>query len=99
MTANPTMDEAGHSWSSLRDTIGPAADRLKSFVEKIERLEEEKASALAEVREVYAEAKSEGFSVKVMRKIIARRKRDRSEQHEEDELIKLYLAALGEETL
>ena len=75
---------------------GVAAERLRSFVQRIERLEEDKAGLAQDLREVYAEAKGEGFDVKVMRKLIGLRKRDPRQRREEDELLELYLSALGE---
>jgi uncharacterized protein (UPF0335 family) len=78
------------------DTGGVAAERLRSFVQRIERLEEDKAALGHDLREVYAEAKGEGFDTKVLRKLIGLRKRDPRERREEDELLDLYLSALGE---
>jgi len=75
---------------------GVAAQRLRSFVQRIERLEEDKAGLAQDLREVYAEARGEGFDVKVMRKLIGLRKRDPRQRREEDELLELYLSALGE---
>lgn len=74
---------------------GLSADQLRSFIERIERLEEEKATISTDIREVYAEAKSAGFDAKVMRKIVAMRKKDRHELAEEEELIGMYRAAVG----
>jgi uncharacterized protein (UPF0335 family) len=75
---------------------GVAAERLRSFVQRIERLEEDKAGLAQDLKEVYAEARGEGFDVKVMRKLIGLRKRDPRQRREEDELLELYLSALGE---
>lgn len=72
-----------------------AKDRLKSLIERIERLEEEKAELASDVRDVFAEAKSAGFDTKVMRQIIRLRKIDGSERAEQEELLDLYKAALG----
>jgi uncharacterized protein (UPF0335 family) len=72
-----------------------AKDRLKSLVERIEKLEEEKAELSTDVREVYAEAKSAGFDVKVLRQIITLRKIDSADREEREELLELYKAALG----
>ena len=72
-----------------------ARDRLRSFIERIERLEEEKAALMADIREVYAEAKSAGFDPKVMRKVIGLRKMDENDRQEEVHLLDTYLAALG----
>jgi len=77
-------------------TGGVAAERLRSFIQRIERLEEEKAGLAQDIREVYAEAKGEGFDTKVLRKIIGLRKKDPQERREEEELLELYLSALGE---
>ncbi len=76
---------------------GLAAGKLKQFVERIERLEEEKAGIAADVKDVYSEAKGEGFDTKIIRKVISLRKKDRQERQEEEELLELYKAALGME--
>ena len=78
----------------MSDVGGVAADRLRSFVERIERLEEEKAALLADIKEVYAEAKGTGFDVKTLRQIIALRKLDQSDRQEQDALLELYKRAL-----
>jgi uncharacterized protein (UPF0335 family) len=78
------------------DSGGVAAERLRSFVQRIERLEEDKAGLAQDLKEVYAEAKGEGFDVKVMRKLISLRKRDPQQRREEEELLELYLSAIGE---
>ena len=80
----------------MADTGGLAADRLKSFVERIERLEEEKKNLIADTREVDAEAKSSGFDTKTIRKVVALRKLDQSERQEQEALLDTYLRALGE---
>jgi uncharacterized protein (UPF0335 family) len=77
----------------MSDAVAP--DLLKSFVERIERLEEEKTSIAGDVKEVYAEAKAQGFDVKILRKVVAIRKRDAAERREEEEILDLYLQALG----
>ena len=71
-------------------------DQLKSIVERIERLEEEKKSIVDDVAAVFAEAKAGGYDVKVLRKVIAIRKRDLRERREEEALLDLYLQAVGE---
>jgi uncharacterized protein (UPF0335 family) len=78
------------------DHAGVAAERLRSFVQRIERLEEDKAGLGHDLKEVYAEAKGEGFDVKVLRKLISLRKRDPQQRREEEELLELYLSAIGE---
>ena len=71
-------------------------DQLKSIVERIERLEEEKKTIADDIKEVYAEAKGNGYDVKVLRKVIALRKRDLEERKEEEAILDLYLQAVGE---
>lgn len=73
---------------------GIAADRLKSFVERIERLEEERGALGADVREVYSEAKGGGFDTKIIRQIIRLRKLDRAQRQEQEALLDLYKRAL-----
>jgi len=77
----------------MSDAVAP--DLLKSFVERIERLEEERTLIAGDVKEVYAEAKAQGFDTKVLRKVVALRKRDAAERREEQEVLDLYLEALG----
>ncbi|MCA0449980.1 MAG: DUF2312 domain-containing protein [Tagaea sp.] len=76
------------------DTGGIAAAKLKSFVERIERLETEKADLGADIREVYAEAKGNGFDTKIMRQVIKLRKMEEPDRKEQDELLDLYRRAL-----
>jgi len=70
-----------------------SADQLKSVVERIERLEEEKKSYTDDIKEVYA--KANGYDIKILRKVIARRKRDRNEIKEEEAILDLYEGQLG----
>ncbi len=72
-----------------------AREQLRQLVERIERLEEEKQAIAADIREVYAEAKALGFDTRVMRKVIAMRKKDPQEREEEEAMLALYLQALG----
>ena len=76
-------------------TSGTAANQLKSFIERIERLTEELKAIQDDVKDVYAEAKGNGFDTKVMRKIVALRKRDAAEREEEEAILDLYMQALG----
>ena len=71
------------------------AGHLRAFIERIERLEEEKKALADDIKDVYAEAKGNGFDVKIMRKIVSIRKQDRDKRREEEEILDLYLAALG----
>lgn len=72
-----------------------AQGQLRSIVERIERLEEEKTAIAADIKEVYAEAKGNGFDTKVLRKIVRMRKIDRAEREEEEAILEVYMAALG----
>jgi uncharacterized protein (UPF0335 family) len=72
-----------------------AQGKLKSLVERIERLEEDKASVAGDLKEVYAEAKGEGFDTKIIRKVIRLRKSDVAKRQEEEALIELYITAIG----
>ena len=79
----------------MPDVGGVAVERLKSFIERIERLEEEKRALSGDIKEVYAEAKGTGFEPKIMRQIIKIRKMDKEEVDEEESLLDLYKRALG----
>ncbi|MDI1228634.1 MAG: DUF2312 domain-containing protein [bacterium] len=72
-----------------------SGQRLKSFLERVERLEEEKKALAEDIRDVYSEAKSLGFEVKIMRKIVSLRKTNVEKRREEAELLDLYMAAIG----
>jgi len=82
------------------DTIATGIDEvnaghLRAFIERIERLEEEKKALSDDIKDVYGEAKANGFDTKIMRKIVSLRKQDRDKRMEEDTILDLYLAALG----
>ncbi len=79
----------------MAEVGGIAAERLRAFLERIERLEEEKAALTADIREVFAEAKATGFDVRVMRQVIRLRKMDRSQRQEHEHLLELYKRAVG----
>lgn len=72
-----------------------AKDQLRAFVTRIERLEEERAALAADLREVYAEAKGNGFDVKALRSVIRLRKQDENKRREEEAVLTTYLHALG----
>ena len=79
------------------DVLTSAAQgRLKSIIERVERLEEDKAAVQADIKEVFAEAKGEGYDVKVLRKVIRKRKQDKAKRLEEEAIEDLYMSALGE---
>ena len=71
------------------------AGHLRAFIERIERLEEEKKALGGDIKDVYGEAKANGFDTRIMRKIVSIRKQDRDQRREEETILDLYLAALG----
>jgi uncharacterized protein (UPF0335 family) len=74
---------------------GISSERLRSFIKRIEKLEEDKAAVGEDLKEVYAEAKGTGFDTKIIRKIVSIRKMEVEKRREQDELMELYKAALG----
>ena len=74
---------------------GFAKEHLQSFIDRIERLEEERSALTADIREVYSEAKGTGFDTKIMRKVVGLRKLDTADRQEQDAILDLYLSALG----
>ena len=76
-------------------TGGIAADRLRSIIERIERLEEEKAALANDIKDIYAECKAAGFDVKVVRQLIRLRKQEPAEVEEQETLLDVYRRALG----
>lgn len=79
----------------MADVGGVTGEQLRSLIERIERLEEEKAALMEDIKEVYAEAKGNGFDVKVMRQIIRLRKMDSNDRSELEAILDTYKAALG----
>jgi uncharacterized protein (UPF0335 family) len=77
------------------ETGGIAADRLRSLVDRIERLEEEKKALASDIKDIYAEAKSAGFDVKVLRQLIRVRKQEAAEVEEQETMLDVYRRALG----
>ncbi len=73
-----------------------AQGQLKSIIERIERLEQEKSEISEQIKEVFAEAKGTGFDVKILRKVVRIRKQDRAKRQEEEAILDLYLSAIGE---
>jgi uncharacterized protein (UPF0335 family) len=82
------MDEV-----ATKDTV--AAAELRQLIERVERLEEEKATLMEDIKEVMAEAKGRGYDTKAMRTIIRLRKKDQAERQEEEAILELYMNALG----
>jgi uncharacterized protein (UPF0335 family) len=81
--------------NSETNTESVAQDQLRAFIERIERMEEEKAAIAADIKEIYAEAKGCGFNTKVMRRVVNLRKQDANERMEQEALLELYMSALG----
>ena len=82
--------------ASSIDTLNATAQtQLRTVIERIERLEEDKAGVMADLKEVYAEAKGNGFDSKILRKVVRLRKQDRAKRMEEEALLDLYLSAIG----
>jgi uncharacterized protein (UPF0335 family) len=81
----------------MTDATSVAGDQLKSIIERIERLEEDKKAISDDIKEVYGEAKANGFDVAILRKIVALRKKPAAERSEEDAILELYMQALGME--
>lgn len=75
---------------------GAAQTRLRTIIERVERLEEDKAQIMGDIKEVYDEAKGEGFDVKILRKVVSLRKKDKIVREEEDAILDLYLTAVGD---
>ncbi len=78
----------------MTEVGGIAADRLRTIIERIERLEEEKAALAEDIKEVYSEAKGTGFDIKVIRQVVRLRKMDQSDRQEQEAILELYKRAL-----
>lgn len=87
------MSKAAAQAKETPDNVSGA--RLKSFIERVERLEEEKKVLAEDIRDIYGEAKSTGFEPKIIRKIVSLRKANLEKRREEQELLELYMAAIG----
>lgn len=72
-----------------------AADQLRAYIERVERMEEEKAAIAEDIKQIYAEARGNGFDAKILRKIVSIRKQDANERAEQAALLNLYMSALG----
>ena len=79
----------------MSDVQGTTRDQLRAIVERIERLEEERAATGADIREVFAEAKAMGFDVKILRAVVRLRKQDDAERQEHEAVLATYMHALG----
>ena len=81
--------------TTANDTGGVSGQRLKAFIERIERLEEEKTGLAEDIKDIYAESKAVGFDSKTIRKVIRLRKMDTEKRHEEEQMLELYKSAIG----
>jgi len=79
----------------MAEPAGVAHDQLRTIIERIEKLEEEKAAIAGDIKEIYAEAKANGFDTKTLRRVVQLRKQDSAERQEQEALLDLYLHALG----
>ena len=95
MNESPMADMAGQQEGEPQEIGGVTGQRLKAYLERIERLETEKSELAEDIKEVYGEAKSNGFDTKTMRKLVRLRKMDNQKRNEEEELLELYKAAIG----
>ena len=93
MTTGDLTHDPSNSGVDVLNTT--AQGQLRAILERIERLEEDKAAVMADMKEVYAEAKGNGFDTKIIRKVVRIRKQDRAKRQEEEALTDLYLSALG----
>jgi len=98
-TPDPMFDvsESAQENAALEVLNSTAQSQLKSVVERIERLDLEKSEIAEQIKEVFAEAKGNGFDVKILRKVIRLRKQDRAKRQEEEAITDLYLVALGDD--
>jgi uncharacterized protein (UPF0335 family) len=89
------MSEMGHNSGGDDEVQGVAAAQLRSIVERIERLEDEKKAIADDIKDVYGEAKANGYDTKALRKIVGLRKQDANEREEQEAILELYKNALG----
>lgn len=95
MASTSETDEAARARGRNSSDDGVAQDQLRAFIERIERMESEKKAIADDIKEIYSEAKGNGFDTKVLRQIIRIRKQDHAERMEQEALLDLYMAALG----
>jgi uncharacterized protein (UPF0335 family) len=95
MSDTETATKSRKVAADTSDVGGIAGDRLRSIIDRIERLEEEKKTLANDIKDVYAEAKGAGFDVKILRKLISLRRLEAQEREEMDEILTLYMRAIG----
>lgn len=91
--STPATASSGESESPYVGGIN--AGQLESFIQRIENLEEEKANLMADIREIFAEAKAQGYDVKIMRQVLKLRKMEQDDRNEQETLLEVYKRALG----
>lgn len=91
-----TDTDAPLSFSADDIISGAAQTRLRTIIERIERLEEDKAGIMGDIKEVYDEAKGEGFDTAILRKVVALRRKDKVKRDEEETILDMYLTAIGD---
>lgn len=91
----PADSDSQNTSAPTTEVGGVAGERLRSFVERIERLEEEKQALMEDIKEVYAELKGVGFDAKTVRKVVSLRKMETEKRREAEELLDLYKTAVG----
>jgi uncharacterized protein (UPF0335 family) len=94
-TSGDTITNSTDSNDNVKDVDGGGGQRLKAFIERIERLEEEKSALMEDIKEIYSEAKGTGFDAKTIRKVVALRKMDAEKRREADDLLDIYRNAIG----
>lgn len=92
---SPRAPKSGNPKSPTVSVGGVASNQLRAFIERIERLEEEKKTIADDIKDVYGEAKSMGYDTKVLRKVVSIRKQDQNERMEQEAVLDTYLAALS----
>jgi len=97
VTDFPAGEDPKSGEETPKDVGGITGQRLRAFIDRVERLEEEKVALAEDIKEVYGEAKAVGFDTKTIRKIVRLRKMDIEKRREEDELLELYKSAIGME--
>jgi uncharacterized protein (UPF0335 family) len=89
------VEENTSSRKNESSSAGFAVDHLRAFIERVERLEEEKTALTADIREIYSEAKGSGFDTKIMRQVVRLRKLDKADFQQHEELLETYMKAMG----
>lgn len=95
MSDNAARKEAANDTADVKDVDNISGQRLKNYLDRIDRLEEEKKGIADDIKDIYAEAKGVGFDTKTIRKLVRLRQMDTNKRREEEELLELYKSAVG----